>query len=66
VHPISYRVEGESKPRVLDETAPASMVYSAGTDLGQLPAATRAALAGDTAPLIAAAKAIRPSLSDSR
>ena len=57
-HPISYRVEGEAEPRVLDETALAGIVYEAGTDLGQLPAALRAALAGDFAPLIAAAQAL--------
>ena len=59
-HPISYRVEGEAEPRVLDETALAGIAYGAGTELGQLPAILRAALAGDTAPLIAAAQVILP------
>jgi pimeloyl-ACP methyl ester carboxylesterase len=59
-HPISYRVEGEAEPRVLDETALADIVYEAGTDLGQLPAALRAALAGDFSSLIGAAQVILP------
>src|SRR4051794_31161561 len=59
-HPISYRVEGEAEPRVLDETALADIVYEAGTDLGQLPAALTAALAGDFSPLIGAAQVILP------
>jgi pimeloyl-ACP methyl ester carboxylesterase len=59
-HPLSYRVEGESEPREFDETALAAIVYGAGTDLGQLPAAVRAALAGDTAPLTAAAQVLLP------
>ena len=59
-HPISYGVEGEVEPRVLDETALAGIAYGAGMELGQLPPILRAALAGDTAPLIAAAQAILP------
>src|SRR4051812_2160525 len=63
-HPISYRVEGEAEPRVLDETALAGIVFDAGTNLGLLPAVLRAVLAGDHPPLIAAAQAI-PSVSRS-
>jgi pimeloyl-ACP methyl ester carboxylesterase len=63
-HPISYRIEGEAEPRVLDETALAGIVFDAGTNLGLLPAVLRAVLAGDFAPLIAAAQAI-PSFSGS-
>ena len=59
-HPIRYQVPAEAGPRVLDETALAGIVYNAGMDLGQLPAIVRAALAGDTAPLVAAAQALRP------
>jgi pimeloyl-ACP methyl ester carboxylesterase len=59
-HPISYQVEGESGSREFDETALAVIVYGAGTELGQLPAAVRAALAGDTALLIAAAQVLLP------
>jgi len=59
-HPIPYQVPGEAEPRVLDETALAGIVYSLGMDLGQLPAIVRAALAGDTAPLVAAAQALLP------
>ena len=51
--PIPYRVDGEAEPRVLDETALAGIAYGAGMNLGRLPAVVRAALAGDTAPLIA-------------
>jgi pimeloyl-ACP methyl ester carboxylesterase len=59
-HPIPYQVPAEVEPRVLDETALAGIVYNAGMDLGQLPAIVRAALAGDTAPLVAAAQAKLP------
>ena len=58
--PIPYQVPGEAEPRVLDETALAGIVYNAGMDLGQIPAIVRAALAGDTAPLVAAAQAFLP------
>jgi pimeloyl-ACP methyl ester carboxylesterase len=59
-HPIPYQVPAEAAPRVLDETALAGIVYNAGMDLGQLPAIVGAALAGDTAPLVAAAQALVP------
>jgi pimeloyl-ACP methyl ester carboxylesterase len=63
-HPIPYQVPGEAEPRLLDETSLAGIVYGAGMDLGQVPAIVRAALAGDTAPLVAVAQALLP-LSDS-
>ena len=59
-HPVPYRVEGEAEPRVLDETSLAAMAYGAGTQLGQLPAVVRAALAGDTTPLVTFAQALLP------
>jgi pimeloyl-ACP methyl ester carboxylesterase len=55
-NPIPYQVDGER--RVLDETALAGIAYSAGVDIGQLPAIVRAALRGDPGPLIAAASAL--------
>jgi pimeloyl-ACP methyl ester carboxylesterase len=59
-HPIPYQGPAEAEPRLLDETALAGIVYNAGMDLGQVPAMVRAALAGDTAPLVAAAQALLP------
>jgi pimeloyl-ACP methyl ester carboxylesterase len=59
-HPIPYQVPAETEPRMLDETALAGIVYGAGMDLGQVPAIVRAALAGDTAPLVAAAQVLLP------
>jgi pimeloyl-ACP methyl ester carboxylesterase len=55
-NPIPYRVDGER--RVLDETALAGIAYGADVNIGQLPAIVRAALRGDTGPLIAAASAL--------
>jgi pimeloyl-ACP methyl ester carboxylesterase len=55
-NPIPYRVDGE--PRVLDETALAGIAYWADVEIGKLPAIVRAALRGDTGPLIAAARAL--------
>ena len=57
-HPIGYQLGGES--RVLDETALAGIAYGADTNIGQLPAIVRAALRGDTGPLIAAAQQLAP------
>jgi len=54
--PIPYRVGGER--RVVDDTALAGIAYWADVDIGQLPAIVRAALRGDTGPLIAAARAL--------
>jgi hypothetical protein len=54
--PIPYRVDGER--RILDDTALAGIAYWADVDIGQLPAIVRAALRGDTGPLIAAAGAL--------
>src|SRR4051794_3427623 len=56
--PIPYRLHGER--RLLDETALAGIVYQAGTgdQISQLPAVVRAALKGDTRPLIAAARVV--------
>jgi pimeloyl-ACP methyl ester carboxylesterase len=59
-HPIPYQVPTEAAPRVLDETSLASIVYNAQMNLGQVPAMVRAALAGDAAPLVAAAQALLP------
>jgi pimeloyl-ACP methyl ester carboxylesterase len=59
-HPIPYQVPAETEQRVLDETALAGIVYNAGMDLGQIPAIVRAALAGDTGPLVAVAQALLP------
>ena len=44
---------------MLDETALAGIAYGADVNIGQLPAIVRAALRGDTGPLIAAARAAR-------
>src|SRR3954451_23325045 len=57
-HPIPYRLHGE--PRLLDQTALAGIAYWAGTggQIGQLPAVVRAALKGDTRPLISAARLV--------
>src|SRR3954469_17094720 len=57
-HPIPYRLHG--KRRLLDETALAGIAYQAGTSgqIGQLPAVVRAALKGDTRPLISAARVV--------
>jgi pimeloyl-ACP methyl ester carboxylesterase len=55
-NPIPYQVDGER--RILDETALAGIAYGAGVDIGQLPAIVRAALRGDTGPLIEAASAL--------
>jgi pimeloyl-ACP methyl ester carboxylesterase len=57
-NPIPYQVDGE--PRVLDETALAGIAYGADVDIGQLPAIVRAALRGDSAPLVEAARALLP------
>jgi pimeloyl-ACP methyl ester carboxylesterase len=54
--PIPYRVDGER--RVVDDTALAGIAYWADVDIGKLPAIARAALRGDTGPLIAAAGAL--------
>jgi pimeloyl-ACP methyl ester carboxylesterase len=55
-NPIPYRLDGER--RVLDETALAGIAYWADVSIGQLPAIVRAALRGDTGPLIEAARAL--------
>src|SRR3954447_512054 len=57
-HPIHYRLHGER--RLLDETTLAGIAYQAGTggQIGQLPAVVRAALKGDTRPLISAARVV--------
>ena len=57
-HPIPYQADGER--RLLDETALAGIAYGADVNIGQLPAIVRAALQGDTEPLIAAARALAP------
>ena len=57
-NPIPYTLDGE--PRVLDETAFASIAYGADVDIGQLPAIVRNALHGNDEPLIAAARALMP------
>lgn len=57
-NPIPYQVDGE--PRVLDETSLAGIAYGADVDIGQLPAIVRAALRGDSAPLVEAARALLP------
>jgi pimeloyl-ACP methyl ester carboxylesterase len=57
-NPVRYKVAGER--RVVDETALAGIAYAAGVDIGQLPAIVRAALGGNTAPLIGAARAVGP------
>jgi pimeloyl-ACP methyl ester carboxylesterase len=57
-HPISYKAAGER--RVLDETALAGIAYGADVEIGQLPAIISAALRGDTAPLVGAARALLP------
>ena len=57
-NPIRYQVDGER--RLLDETALAGIAYGADVNIGQLPAIVRAALRGDTGPLIAAARALSP------
>jgi pimeloyl-ACP methyl ester carboxylesterase len=57
-HPIRYRASGER--RLLDETALAGIAYGADVNIGQLPAIIRAALRGDTGPLIAAARELAP------
>jgi pimeloyl-ACP methyl ester carboxylesterase len=57
-HPIRYKAGGE--PRLLDETALAGIAYGADVNIGQLPAIIRAALHGDTGPLIAAARELMP------
>ena len=57
-HPIRYRASGER--RLLDETALAGIAYGADVNIGQLPAIVRAALRGDTGPLIAAARELAP------
>ena len=65
-HPIPYRLHGER--RLLDETALAGIAYWAGTggQIGQLPAVVRAALKGDTRPLISAARLVGPLFSGSQ
>ena len=65
-HPIPYRLHGER--RLLDETALAGIAYQAGTggQIGQLPAVVRAALKGDTRPLISAARVVGPLFSGSQ
>src|SRR3954447_12810909 len=57
-HPIPYRLHGQR--RLLDETALAGIAYQAGTggQIGQLPAVVRAALKGDTRPLISATRLV--------
>jgi pimeloyl-ACP methyl ester carboxylesterase len=55
-NPIPYRLDGER--RILDETALAGIAYWADVTIGQLPAIVRAALRGDTGPLIEAARAL--------
>ena len=57
-HPIRYRDRGER--RRLDDTALAGIAYGADVNIGQLPAVVRAALRGDTGPLIAAARELAP------
>jgi pimeloyl-ACP methyl ester carboxylesterase len=57
-NPIRYQLDGER--RILDETALAGIAYAADVNIGQLPAIVRAALGGDTAPLIEAARALSP------
>src|SRR3954470_12837825 len=65
-HPIPYRLHGE--PRLLDQTALAGIAYQAGTggQIGQLPAVARAALKGDTRPLISANRLVVPLFSGSQ
>jgi pimeloyl-ACP methyl ester carboxylesterase len=58
VSPIAYEVAGER--RVLDETALAGIAYGADVSIGQLPAIVGAALRGDNAPLVDAARALLP------
>ena len=57
-HPIRYRASGER--RLIDETALAGIAYGADVNIGQLPAIVRAALRGETGPLIAAARELAP------
>ena len=57
-NPIPYEVDGE--PRVLDDTALAGLAYGADVDIGVVPAIVRAALRGDSAPLIDAASLLLP------
>jgi pimeloyl-ACP methyl ester carboxylesterase len=56
--PVPYRVAGER--RVVDETALAGIAYGADVQIGVLPGVVRAALRGNTAPLIGAARAVGP------
>jgi pimeloyl-ACP methyl ester carboxylesterase len=64
--PIRYRLHGER--RRLDDTSLAGIAYWAGTGgaIGQLPAIVRAALQGETRPLISAARALGPLFSGSQ
>jgi pimeloyl-ACP methyl ester carboxylesterase len=55
-NPIPYRLNG--KRRILDETALAGIGYRADVNIGQVPAIVRAALRGDTRPLVDAARAL--------
>jgi pimeloyl-ACP methyl ester carboxylesterase len=57
-HPLRYTVAGER--RVLDETALAGIAYGADVEIGRLPAIVRAALRGENAPLVGAARQVLP------
>jgi pimeloyl-ACP methyl ester carboxylesterase len=60
-HPVPY--DAGDGPRVVDDTALASIVYqwaSEAQPLARVPAMVRDALAGDTGPLVAAAQEVQP------